>query len=341
MTSDDTVSGITLCEVPKGCWFEGTAVRPNGQVLAVRVDAPELYIFDPSDPTKPPRLVHRFDDYQGSITMARLEGYPEAYVLNACNFNFEACRHTNLSLLRVEFGSGDDEAPKSEIIKRLDDEAGHSALCSVTNRILLFGDGYKGCIWKFDMVTGEREELISDPTTLGPANAEELAYGLTRIRYVANYLWYNNLTKGLVCRIPVAVGDGPDGHIRITGAVEIVSDEAPNVDDIKITPDGRFVYGTDLNDGILWKLTVDPVSGKGRRQDLVTNAVALSAVELLYGADGSSETKPKLFALCSGAADAVWVKSDQQEEKGVKNGGEIKVEVEIKQEITRADEGEH
>ena len=345
---DEAVSSAILCQVPADNWYEGTAVRPNGQVLATRLDSPELHVLDPcsasggggsGDPKKAAagRLVRRFDDATGITNIARLEGYPEAYVLGACKIDLKDFRHEEYTLWRVEFppGGGEDDEPTAEVIARLpEDKRGHAALCSVSRRTLLLGDGFRGCIWKLDVTTGAREEFISDAATLGSAS-DEHDYGLNRLCRAVDYLWWNNPSKGLVCRVPIAVSE--DGDVRITGPVEVVSDEAAQVDGLAVSEDGRRVYGTDYIDGMLWKMEVDPATGKGTRKNLATDVIAPSCVELLRHGSGKGDSnwaKPKILVLCAGAVGSLGVIGAGLPEREKHNGGGIRVVVETKQETT-------
>ena len=64
-------------------FLENIAVRPSGSLLVTVGTAPDLYLFNPSDPIPQPVLVHKFS---GALaTLGITETIPDTFYLTAVN----------------------------------------------------------------------------------------------------------------------------------------------------------------------------------------------------------------------------------------------------------------
>ncbi len=301
MVEDDSISDVVLLtQLPSDSWFQGTALRPDGRVLASRLDQPELYLFDPLQPDSEPVLLHTFEGASGLINICTLEGCHDEFAVLTAVFDVATFQFEDPIIWKVSFSSKDDLEPKVTKATEVVGAGFCAALVSISPRTLLVADSSSACIWRLDITNGKISSLVADeimrPVGEGEGGAE--AYGVNTVCIGGGYVWFANESAGVLGRAPIELGSGDDGwDIRATGPAVLVTDDIPHPDGLVINKEGNIVYNTNYIDGELRRIDVDPVTGKGETSIILDNLVTPASLEVVY--DSEAE-KPK-YTSCAPA----------------------------------------
>ncbi|KAL1640658.1 hypothetical protein SLS58_006672 [Diplodia intermedia] len=323
MAADD-VSVFPVTQLPANSWFEGFAVRPNGHILATRLDAPELYTFDPADPTARPQLLHTFPDANGLVNLCPIKGGDDEYAVIAATVELQQVQFDSAVIWRVKLDQ-DDRVQISELA-RVPDSGFCIGVTAVTPTTLAIADSHKNCIWRLDITSGKSSVLVADEPTMAAASEEDY-FGINRVRVSHGHLWYTNTSAGLLCRVPIAVDDaaGADGGVATTGPVEIVASDLPHCDGLALTEDGKAIFTANYMAGVVWRVDVDS-AGKGVSSILTRGLSSPTSVEFANIAD-----KQRLYVTCCGGEGATvgWVNEDDRVSEQSKFNFEIEVTAEV------------
>ncbi|RYP21270.1 hypothetical protein DL765_002319 [Monosporascus sp. GIB2] len=305
MAADDSVPEVVLVtQLPATTsWFECTCARPNGKVLATRVDEPELYEFDPEQPDEPLRLVCTISECSGLVNACALKGRRDEYAVLTAMVDMEAVSVADHMLWRVAFDGESDGQPSVTKLAALPG-MGMGVECTVlSERTLLISDTVKACIWALDLPTGKSSVLFKHETMVKACDDD--FFGLNRIRILGDYLWYANESMGSLYRVPIEKDDKADGGLRITGPVETITDEIPNTDGLAMTEDGTTAYSVNYVKGTLRQVKIDPATGRAETREFMSSLVGPTTIELV---PSPSTGKPRLVVICNGRNDVAWMK---------------------------------
>ncbi|KAI6091677.1 hypothetical protein F4821DRAFT_254990 [Hypoxylon rubiginosum] len=309
MLEDGSVQDVVLVtQLPSDSWFEGFALRPNGKILASRLDEPELYTFNAEDPESTPQLLHNFEEEaNGLINICPIPGRTDEYyvlsgVVDLVNIEFE-----EFIVWRVVLSPDDSSPPEVTKVTKIEDTGFCIGIVPITDRVVLVPDSFKNCIWRLDVETGKTSVLIADDT-MKVAGGEGDFFGLNRIRITTEFLWFTNTSAGTLCRIPIKrCPDDASVGIETIGPVQVVADDIPHCDGLALSRDQTTVYTCSYTDGHIWKISIDPTTGKSMTSVVLKNLAAPTAVELVYVND-----QPKLFVVCCGEIEMNWFVQDDQ-----------------------------
>ncbi|KAI1763376.1 hypothetical protein GGR53DRAFT_497831 [Hypoxylon sp. FL1150] len=307
MLEDGSVEDVVLVtQLPSDSWFEGFALRPNGKILATRLDEPELYTFNAEDPESTPELLHSFEEHaNGLINLCPIPGREDEYyvlsgIVDLVNVEFE-----EFIVWRVVLSPDDSSPPQVSKLTKIEDVGFSIGLVPITDRVVLVPDSSKNCIWRLDVETGSTSLLIADDT-MKAAGGEGNFFGLNRIRLTTEYLWFTNTSGGMLCRVPIEqVPDDASVGIRTTGPVQVLTNDIPHCDGLALSRDQTKVFTCSYTDGHIWHVSIDPTTGEAKTNVVLRNLSAPTAVELVYVND-----KPKLFVVCCGEIEMGWFLQD-------------------------------
>ncbi|KKY27873.1 putative six-bladed beta-propellerlike protein [Diplodia seriata] len=317
MAADD-ISVFPVTQLPANSWFEGFAVRPNGHILATRLDAPELYTFDPADPSARPQLLHTFPDANGLVNLCPIKGGDDEYAVIAATVELQQVQFDSAVIWRVKL----DETDTVQIaeLARVPESGFCIGVTAVSPTTLAIADSQKNCIWRLDIATGKSSVLVADEATMAAASEEDY-FGINRVRVSHGHLWYTNTSAGLLCRVPIDA----DGSAT-TGPVEIVASDLPHCDGLALTDDGAAIFTANYMAGVVWRVDVDPQTGKGASSILTRGLSSPTSVEFANIAD-----KNRLYVTCCGGEGAAvgWVNEDDRASEQSKFNFEIEVTAEV------------
>ncbi|KAF4170820.1 hypothetical protein CNMCM8694_004091 [Aspergillus lentulus] len=232
-----------------GTWLENLAVRPNGNLLATRLDTPELWLIDPANtnPAEAGSLFYTFPDATSLLGITEIDR--DVYAVIAGNFSISTVTSTpgSYAIWRLD-ASG--RAPSASILARIPEAEFPNGITRFGQNLLLITDSAKGVIWRLDMRSGAYAQALSDPSML-PAAGQPYAVGVNGIDVRGKYVYYSSTTQMLFCRVPV------DSNASATGPVEVIT-SGITPDDLMVGSDGTAYISTNPDNGLV---KVDP---KGR-----------------------------------------------------------------------------
>ncbi|KAJ7470181.1 hypothetical protein B0H11DRAFT_2041733 [Mycena galericulata] len=229
-----------------GTWLENLAVRPNGQILATRLDIPELYQITP-DPHNPnPTLIYTFPSALGALGIAELPATPDVYAVLVGNFSLAtvSSQPGSYSIWRV------DVRPSRPIVSKIADipsavlPNGMVSLSAAENALLV-SDSTLGNIWRFDLATHAYEVVIDDP--LMKKVLPSVGEGVNGIRLHGEYLYFINSYAPLLARVPIH----PNGTANGKGTIVAYAPAGEgSFDDFAIDEEGTAYVASGVGNAI-------------------------------------------------------------------------------------------
>lgn len=228
-----------------GTWFENLVIRPNGLILATRVDTPELWSIDPVTGTGSSIL--SIPGFSGFTGIAELSD--DIYVMAAGNFTTNGAPVEGTArLLQVDLRR---PVPEFKYVAQLSDAGLINGIERWDDESVLLADSTRGLILKVNVDNGQYSTAISDPTMAAPTNSSTNNIGINGIKKLGNFVYYTSSALELFCRIPV------DSSASATGSVQVLASGFPQ-DDFTLQPDGTAYIATNsLN-------TIVRVTGDGQ-----------------------------------------------------------------------------
>jgi hypothetical protein len=296
---------VLVTQFPSDSWFEGFVLRPNGKVLATRLDQPELYTFEAEDPDAVPQLLCTLPDCNSLINICPIPGSHDEYFVLASTADLEAVVHQDVCLWRVIMNSDDDIPPQIIRVASVPDKGYCLGVKAVSDRIILLPDGKSACIWHMDTKTGRKTVFADDPSM--KRDTGDGFFGVNRIQILKDYVYFSNSSEGTVCRIPIELDPShEDVGIRVAGPVQTVACNLPShLDGLAVSPDQTHAYVASHIDGRLHKVQIDPATGKGTTHVIMSNLDSPTGVNLLQSPDDPN--KLKLYIVCCGEIEVAWM----------------------------------
>ncbi|KAI1651191.1 uncharacterized protein F4817DRAFT_178302 [Daldinia loculata] len=321
---------VLVTQLPSDSWFEAFALRPNGKILACRLDEPELYTFNPEDSDSTPQLLHTFDqNANGLVDADPIPGTEDEYFVLSTVGDLVNVEFTDFIIWRVALSPDDSNPPKVTKVAEIPNSGLCAAAVAISDRVVIIPDSTKNCIWHLDTLTGQSSLLIADDT-MKIANGEGNFFGLNRICITDEFIWFTNTSAGLLCRIPIErVQDDPSVGIRIRGPVQILTDEITDCDGLVLTQDENAAYTCSYKDGFIWKVSIEPSTGKATTSVVLRNLASPTAVELNY-----TNGRSKLFIVCCGEIQTGWIQDRENPWSDIVNiNAAVTVQVETREEV--------
>ncbi|KAI1163426.1 hypothetical protein F5B18DRAFT_321970 [Nemania serpens] len=302
MAEEDVVL-ITQC--PSDSWFEGFILRPNGKVLATRLDKPELYTFEAEDQDAIPQLVCTLPNCNSLTNICSIPGYEDEYFVLASTADLELVTQKDVWLWRVIMGSDDNVPPKTIRVTSVPEEGYCLGVKAVSDRIVLLPDGKTSCIWHLDTQTGKKT-LFADDEPMKQV-ADDGFFGVNRLQIIGDYVYFTNSSGGILGRIPVELDPShEDVGIRTTGPAQVIVDNLPsNLDGLAVSPDQTHAYVASHIDGCLHKVQIDTATGKGTTHVVMSSLDNPTGVNLVPQPDDPGNMK--LYIVCCGEIEVAWM----------------------------------
>ncbi|KAI1291426.1 hypothetical protein F5Y03DRAFT_33796 [Xylaria venustula] len=321
---------VLITQAPSESWFEGFVVRPNGKVLATRLDKPELYTFLAEDQSAIPQLVCTLPECNSLINICSIPGYEDEYFVLSSTADLELVSHTNVRLWRVIMGSDDSIPPKTIPVASVPDEGFCLGVTAISDRIVLLPDGKSACIWHLDTQTGKKTVFSEDESM--SRGVCEAFFGVNRLQIVGNFVYFTNSGAGKLCRLPIEFDPSHEEvGIRTAGPVQTIIDDLPsNLDGMAVAPDQSHAYVASHIDGHLHKVVIDPTAGKGESHVILRSLDSPTGVNL--ASHPSDPKKSKLYIVCCGEIEVAWMPREDNPWEAIRNINSA-VKVTVTQEV--------
>ncbi|KAI5917052.1 hypothetical protein F4810DRAFT_94786 [Camillea tinctor] len=318
--ADDEVDVVLVTQLPADSWIEGLAVRPNNHILAASLAEPVVYNIDAEDPDAVPEPVFTFPGVGAALNLCPIPGRNDEYsVITSEISDVITARWETFAVWHLKVSpDGPAVATKmgdvTDIVLAL-------GLCPVTERFILVADSARTCIQVLDVTTGKSSVLLSDDASMRPKDAEAF-FGINRICIVGGYIWFSNYSVGSIHRVPYELDEShPEMPLRITGSVEMMTDDLLHCDGFQVLPDASAAYTVNYMEGTLVKSALNKDT---KSIPVMDKLVSPTGVEMGKGPDG----KPKLFVICCGEIEVGWL-NDGVSWKDIANIAATTVEVTV------------
>ncbi|KAI9710495.1 MAG: hypothetical protein M1820_002631 [Bogoriella megaspora] len=242
-TSLPSVKSVTtIHQFAKGAWIENLASTSNGTVLVTRLDVPELWLIDPSQPpSSNAQLLFSVPDTLGLTGITEVRPNVFAFLAgNATLTNLEP-NPGSYSVWQADFTYS---PPAFSKIGDLSDALlpnGATTLSAADGTILL-ADSILGVVYRFDTTTAEVSVVINDTTFAKPPSG---VLGVNGIQYTDGVLYFTNYGAETVGSVPI---DSVTG--AAIGRFSTTNTTLPN-DDLAVRDE--IAYVGDEGDGI-WRV---------------------------------------------------------------------------------------
>ncbi|KAJ6146043.1 hypothetical protein N7497_008025 [Penicillium chrysogenum] len=229
-----------------GTWFENLAVRSNGNLIATRIDSPELWSIVPSGNTSHPghgSLLLKFPNALSTLGIAEIDH--DVFAILAGNISLPGIIPTPGSFVvwTVNLTSA---IPEAKVLAPLPGGYFLDGMTKFGDDLLLISDARKGIIWRLNITSGESSVALSDASMLPAPLARP-----------------SKLAHEIFARVPV------DGNATAVGPVEIIT-SGFSFDDFILTPNGTAYLSTNPQNEVI------QVSPQGRVRLFAGNQFMLS-----------------------------------------------------------------
>ncbi|KAJ2976866.1 hypothetical protein NQ176_g4693 [Zarea fungicola] len=225
----------TLYTFANGTQLENIAVRSNGNLLLTRINKPELYEFNPSDPSSGAKLLQTFPGYVSLLGITELT--PDVFAFITGNFTFPAGGVAkSFSIWTVAIHDQDYKYAK---VADILEATLLNGLATLNAGAVLASDSTNGVVYRVDIKSGNYEAVLDDASFKPPAGAP-IAVGINGLRLHDEYAYYTNTFGQLFGRVRI------DANGRACGTYEII---ARNVlgDDFAIGSTASYIAGNFQN----------------------------------------------------------------------------------------------
>lgn len=182
-------------------WIENLAVRPNGNLILVAHDKPEIYEMDPRLPDLEPKLLHLFDNGASSPIKISANGITETskdvyhvIVSSKIPGSLLGLAYDN-AIYKIDYTSL-KAIVEPVITKVLGVPHFLNGLATVSSTVVLASDTIGGVVYGIDLST-KKAYVEAYIATKAPGR------GVNGIRIRDGFLYYNQMITGRFSKIPI------------------------------------------------------------------------------------------------------------------------------------------
>ncbi|PKX88824.1 uncharacterized protein P174DRAFT_379945 [Aspergillus novofumigatus IBT 16806] len=217
-------------------WFENIFVRPNGNLLATRLDLPELWSITrgPNNTAGSGSLLYTFPNATSLLGIAPIDH--DTYAVVAGNVSMSTFTATPASFAIWTIDVTDPDHPIARPLVRMPEASFLDGITRVNEDIYLITDAVKGEIWRLNITSGEYSAGLSKSVML-PASSSSTRIGVNGVKVRDGYVYFTSTSKGIFGRIPV------NKDMVQTSHMEIIT-SGLTLDDFYLAQDGRAYLAT-------------------------------------------------------------------------------------------------
>ncbi|KAJ5824681.1 hypothetical protein N7447_007021 [Penicillium robsamsonii] len=245
-----------------GSWFENLAVRSNGNILATRIDTPELWSIvqnSNSSHLGQATLLFRFPNAMSTMGITEIDH--DVFAVISGNISLPSITPTQGSFV-VWTVNVTGATPEAKVLAPLPKGQFLDGITKFSDDLLLISDAAMGTIWCLNTTTGESSVALSHASML-PAAGQAVKVGVNGLKVLNSFVYYTSTSQEVYARIPV------DGNATAVGPVEIIT-SGFTFDDFILTKDGTAYLSTNPQNELI------KVSPRGRVRLFAGNQFMLS-----------------------------------------------------------------
>jgi hypothetical protein len=226
-----------------GSSIENIAVRPNGQLLVTRFDAPEVWSVDPV--TKVATKIFTLPGVTCAAGITEIESEPDTFAIVGGNYSAAGGNTAgSWGIFKLEMSNNQ---PIYLGVKYVPESVMFNGLTTFARGIVLIADG-KGLVYRMEMTTGEygiaAQHVSMEPPTWAP-----IPLGIDGLRYFNGSIYFTNIFGKTFSKMAVdKTGKGVGGVTTLWNSTQ--------ADDFAIGADGSAYVATNSNLGVV-KFTPD------------------------------------------------------------------------------------
>ncbi|KAM0425109.1 hypothetical protein ACHAPT_009669 [Fusarium lateritium] len=208
-------------------WFENISIRPNGTILATRIDVPEVWAVDPTNSSG--SLIFRFplpEDVPSQALTGICAIRHDVFAIGAGSYDFTTgtAKPGSFSVWLADLTS---QEPKITKVADTPEIAMINGIATWDENTILVTDCLRGKVYKLDVTSSAHEIVLEDETMEIPAGAP-FQVGLNGLKVhrtpEQTYVYYTTTTRYSVYRMPVTQELKPAGPVE-TLASGVVPDD--------------------------------------------------------------------------------------------------------------------
>ncbi|KAJ4323097.1 hypothetical protein N0V84_004497 [Fusarium piperis] len=238
----------TLFQLPsKPTWFENISIRPNGTILATRLDVPEVWAVDPA--TSSGSLSFRIPlpkDLPSQALTGICALRPDVFAIGAGIYDMAGGTGAKAGSFSVWLADLTGQEPNVTKVADTPEIAMINGMATWDENTVLVTDCLNGKVYKLDVTSGAYEIALQDETMEIPPGAP-FQVGINGLKVHRTteqiHVYYTTTTRYSVYRMPVTHELKPAGPVE-TLAAGVVPD------DLVVARDGTVYLCTNVTNTV-------------------------------------------------------------------------------------------
>ncbi|CAG8955696.1 hypothetical protein HYFRA_00010962 [Hymenoscyphus fraxineus] len=219
---------------PSTASIEGIGIRTNGQILITRMDAGEIWQYDPTT-----KAAAKLISISGvTATAGIVELAPDVWYIVGGKYSGGANTAGSWGIYKLNLNGA---SPALSTVKIVPESKLWNGLTKFDNDTLLIGDAQAGSVFKMSASTGTYSAIITANSEMTPGGG--IPFGLDGIRYYNGSLYFTNISKNTFSRVPI------DASGKAGTVVKIYSN-TPG-DDLSFDSSGNAYIATNLQNSVI------------------------------------------------------------------------------------------
>ncbi|KAF4997186.1 hypothetical protein FGRMN_4081 [Fusarium graminum] len=223
----------TLFQLPsKPSWFENITIRPDGTVLATRLDLPELWAVDPT--TSSGYCVLRIslpDDVPNQALFGICPLKPDVFAIGVGSYDLFGGTQSKPGSWSIWLADLTGEKPKATKAVDIPEIGMINGIATWDENTVLVTDCLYGKVYKLDVTNGSYSIVLEDETMVAPEDAL-FKVGINGIKVHRSlgqtYVYFSTTTRYSIYRVPVTVA-GDEKSLAIASATACVFNEDESI----------------------------------------------------------------------------------------------------------------
>ncbi|KAJ3464313.1 hypothetical protein MRS44_009099 [Fusarium solani] len=276
-------------------WFENISIRPNGTILATRLDVPEVWAVDPTNSSG--SLLFRIP-LPKDVPSQALTGIcalrPDVFAIGAGIYDMTGGTGAKAGSFSVWLADLTGQEPKVTKVTDTPEIAMINGMATWDENTALVTDCLSGKVYKLDVISGTYNIALEDETMEIPAGAPfQVGINGLKVHRTAEqiHVYYTTTTRYSVYRMPVTHELKPAGPVET-----LASGVVP--DDLVVAHDGTVYVCTNVTNTVaripLGGGDVVTVAGEAKAMTLAgpTACVLGEGEKVLYVATAGGNATP-------------------------------------------------
>ncbi|RGP80200.1 hypothetical protein FLONG3_1734 [Fusarium longipes] len=272
-------------------WFENISTRPNGTVVATRLDVPEVWAVDPETSSGFQVLRVPLPDevpHQALTGICSIK--PDVFAIGAGSFDLLGGAKPKPGSWSIWLADLTTEQPKVTKVADIPAIGMINGIAAWDDNTVLVTDCLNGKVYRLDVQSGLYSVALEDETMTIPADAPfQVGINGIKVHHTSEqtYIYYTTTTRFSVYRVPVTK------QLQTAGPVETLASGVVG-DDFAVARDGTVYLCTNISNTVVQIPAAGGAAGKVAGDEMTLELAGSTACVL-------SENEKLLYVATSGA----------------------------------------